>query len=92
MTVKYILMLAVLLAACSDSGVKPAPKAKRESPKFQYHTRGVDGNELITIDLPDYQRCYVWRDQEFKTASMQCPADSAFELPVTGSMDTGPRY
>lgn len=89
---RYILALSILLAACSDSGVKPVQKSKREPPAFQYKTRQINGNELITIDMGDYQRCYVWRDQELKTASMQCPSDSITELPNTGSMETTPRY
>lgn len=39
-----------------------------------------DGNELKIIDVPikdgggyiDNQRCFVWRDVEFKTASLSC--------------------
>lgn len=39
-----------------------------------------DGNELKVIEVPvkdftghvDIQRCFVWRDQEFKTATLSC--------------------
>lgn len=39
-----------------------------------------DGNELKVIEVPvkdgsgfvDSNRCYIWRDQEFKTASISC--------------------
>ena len=40
----------------------------------------IDGNELKVIEVPvkdgsgfvDSNRCYIWRDQEFKTASISC--------------------
>lgn len=39
-----------------------------------------DGSELKVIEVPvkdgsgfvDLNRCYIWRDQEFKTASISC--------------------
>lgn len=44
-------------------------------------THGIQGNQLLVIDTPvsdgsgfvENQRCFVWRDQEFKTATMSCP-------------------
>lgn len=41
----------------------------------------VGPNELVTVEVPsadrlgyiDSQRCYVWRDLEFRTASLSCP-------------------
>lgn len=43
-------------------------------------TYRFDGNELKVIETPvrdatgyvDVQRCFVWRDQEFKTAAISC--------------------
>jgi hypothetical protein len=44
-------------------------------------THKVDGGELRVIETPvsefpgivETQRCFVWRDTEFKTASISCP-------------------
>ena len=43
-------------------------------------TYTIDGNQLKVIDVPvkdstghaDIQRCFVWRDNEYKTASISC--------------------
>lgn len=43
-------------------------------------TYRIDGSELKVIDVPvkdasnfvDVQRCFVWRDAEFKTATLSC--------------------
>lgn len=43
-------------------------------------TYRIDGNELKVFEVPvkdssnfvDIQRCFVWRDQEFKTATLSC--------------------
>lgn len=42
-------------------------------------------NELLVLDVPSVtfetmisrQRCYVWRDAEFKTATISCPGGEA---------------
>lgn len=53
-------------------------------------TYRINGNELLVIDVPtrdslgfvENQKCFVWRDAEYKSASMQCPAGSAdLQLP-----------
>ena len=44
-------------------------------------TYTIQGNQLVVLDVPtrttsgfvDSQRCFVWRDQEFKTATISCP-------------------
>jgi hypothetical protein len=44
----------------------------------------LERGEFIIIDTPvrsvgaqvERQTCFVWRDFEYKTASMQCPADA----------------
>lgn len=46
----------------------------------EVRTYRLDGNELKSIEVPvkdasgfvDSQRCFVWRDQEFKTATISC--------------------
>jgi outer membrane biogenesis lipoprotein LolB len=43
-------------------------------------TYRFDGNELRVVEVPvkdstdfvDIQRCFIWRDQEFKTSTMSC--------------------
>jgi outer membrane biogenesis lipoprotein LolB len=56
------------------------------------HTYQVQGNQLLVVDVPvdgtakrvESQKCFVWRDQEFKTASIQCPADTPGDLAIQG--------
>lgn len=44
-------------------------------------TYAIQGNQLQVIEIPaadmsgfvEIQRCFVWRDLEFKTASISCP-------------------
>lgn len=42
----------------------------------------IDGNQLLVVDVPvldpgsvyvDSQRCFVWRDAEFRTSTISCP-------------------
>lgn len=50
--------------------------SKTPEPKV-YH---LNGNELKVIEVPvkdstghvDVQRCFLWRDQEFKTSTLSC--------------------
>lgn len=49
----------------------------------------VSGGELLVIEsrhrdgnIVESQRCYVWRDAEFKTTSMSCPADPDYPAPA----------
>jgi len=43
-------------------------------------TYRIEGNELRVVEVPvkdstdfvDIQRCFIWRDQEFKTSTMSC--------------------
>lgn len=46
-------------------------------------------HELVVLDVPsaqgttlvERQRCYVWRDAEFKTATISCPGgETSFDL------------
>jgi hypothetical protein len=54
-----------------------------------YH---VGENQLLVVDVPvggsarhvESQKCFVWRDQEFKSASIQCPPESPGDLTVEG--------
>lgn len=58
--------------------IEAAEAALNRSPDVRtYH---LDGSELKSIEVPvkdssgfvDSQRCFVWRDQEFKTATISC--------------------
>lgn len=50
----------------------------------------IDGNELKVIDVPikdgsgylDNQRCFVWRDAEFKSATLSCGQMPEIVLPA----------
>lgn len=62
-------------AALADAAVAQTPVPRRYK---------VDGNDLMIIDVPskdeatgllETQRCYVWRDNEYRTATITCPAD-----------------
>lgn len=52
----------------------------------------IQGSQLQVLNVPvadsrgyvEMQRCYVWRDVEFKTASMQCPSESNDAPPPSG--------
>lgn len=54
----------------------------------QHVTRFGD-HEIRQLDLPvsdgyggtEYQRCFVWRDAEFKTATLSCPSEQDGALP-----------
>lgn len=83
-------LLALLaLAGCGEEPaprparadrVKAAEEAAAQPPRVQRHA--VDGGELVILQVPvrigrtltDRQTCYVWRDAEYRTASLQCPA------------------
>lgn len=49
----------------------------------------LDAGELTVIDtatvseggFPDSQKCFLWRDSEYRTASLQCPAAASGDLP-----------
>lgn len=57
------------------------------------HTYPFGNGELVVMDVPivaqggfaDSQKCFLWRDAEFKTASLQCPNDSLGELAPGGA-------
>lgn len=78
------------MAGCSQQEPKAAPK--RIKPAITgSKTIKLDSGEMVVVDLPDYQRCYVWRDIEFKTASLQCPSD-ATDYRVGNAQDGNPGY
>lgn len=83
---RWLLLLA-LLAGCSDPpDTKPAKRDRQRAaqeamakpPVTKFYRIGE--NALQVIELPvqdtsgfvDIQRCFVWRDAEFRTASISC--------------------
>jgi hypothetical protein len=91
---RVLLLLAALLLAACDSG-KPLPNRASRKQAAQAaadqqparHVYRFDSGELHVLDVntvtggfADSQKCFLWRDSEFKTASLQCP--SSGEMPV----------
>ncbi len=66
---------------------KPTPEQMANSPA-QSVTREINGNQIVSIQLPvikygamvEVQHCIVWRDREFKTASLSCPGGTDIDL------------
>lgn len=52
-------------------------------------TYRIDGHQLLVLDFPvkdsagflDRQRCFVWRDAEYRTASLSCTPGEPAALP-----------
>ena len=51
----------------------------------------IDGHDLLVIDVPmresygdtlEIQRCFVWRDAEFKVATLSCPHEAEEAPPI----------
>jgi hypothetical protein len=98
-----VISLAFLLGCTDDKPkgrLNPDPKRiavmelqLSQAPKTRSYKVGA--HELMVVDLPvqsgrvfvERQRCFVWRDSEFRTASMSCEADSDLD---TDSLDTIP--
>ena len=74
-----LLIVAMHVAGCDKpKPPKPAAPEKVEVKPAVVHT--VPGGQIIDINVPgevwhDSQKCYVYRDLEFKTSSISCPAD-----------------
>ena len=83
-----LLLVALVLVGCSADAQKPPRTAKdrKEAAELQLAKtpiprtyRYADG-ELKVLDVPvadtsgfvDRQRCFLWRDTEFKTATLSC--------------------
>ena len=70
-----------ILSACEKPA--EAPKARKQPSERDHATvvREVNGHELLVLDVPssgllglvENTNCFVWRDKEFKTASISCP-------------------
>ena len=89
--------VCILLFGCSDSSQPVASKRAQKIEKAaelinktpKPHTYQIDSNQMVVIEVPtadeygyvETQRCYIWRDAEFKTSSMSCPADQT-QVPI----------
>lgn len=90
------LVIAVLTGCDNGKTEKRAERLAKEQKEFtekmatissprEYQ---VNGHQLLVVKIPvdsfgvdvDYQRCFIWRDQEFKTATMQCEQPPEMDL------------
>lgn len=80
---RYLLIL-LLLSACSDAKpptpVEPMPVLTAPAQAI-YQVAGGEVRVLqVPIDvisgIPITRQCILWRDTEFKTASLQCPTEA----------------
>jgi hypothetical protein len=94
---RYIALAVLALASLGACNDKPPKQTKEQRaaeikeklavlPAAREYT--VNGHQLIVLSVPidqfgfiEYQRCFVWRDQEFKSASMQCQQPPELEPP-----------
>lgn len=93
MMLRLTLILALVLAGCSDAPAdvprrtmnerrNDAIAISKQPPQQTSHQ--LRNGELIVLDVPvvvapgfsDVQKCFLWRDSEFKTASLQCPSEA----------------
>lgn len=78
---RYLLILVALLAGCSDKAVKPIKALAISEPAAKSYS--LPNGSLTTIQVPvitmgdvrESQTCFLWRDSEYKTATLQCPND-----------------
>jgi hypothetical protein len=86
---RVLLILIILLAGCTER--QPSAKARHESPLSAntkpepQRTHQVGQNQIIAVQVPgelwfESQKCYVFRDLEFKTSSMSCPAGATGQI------------
>lgn len=67
-----------------------AEAALSKTPAARTYTIGE--HQLLVFNVPvktiggmvEYQRCMVWRDREFRTATLSCPSDVIDPSPLEG--------
>lgn len=96
MLLRLLLPVALVLAGCGRASGEDTSQADRahrakeaaeQPPAVNRFT--MEHGEFIVMRVPmlisrtlvDWQTCYVWRDAEYRTSSMQCPADGGMEPP-----------
>lgn len=95
---RLLLPLLLVLYGCSDAPAETPRRKVGESKAPSQQTYRFEHGELLVIDVPSYsspkynemQRCFVWRDGEYKSASLQCPGDASEATPVGGATQDSP--
>ena len=103
---KYLLIALLLVgcsdkpkpdrAARKQERIEAAKVIVKRTP--QPKTYRIDGHQLIMVELPESDdqgyieahKCFIWRDAEYKTATMSCPnAQEAYspELNTSASLN-----
>jgi hypothetical protein len=85
--VRPILAACLVLAACSEAAVPPKDAPRRAqvdiTAKPDVRVHRFDDGELRVLEMPvhvtrggfvERQTCFLWRDLEYRTTSLQCPA------------------
>ncbi len=82
-----LLSVVVAIVGCSDPAptTKSTPPPPKERLDVAEKTHNMAHGQLVVIEVPiagvkritEHQTCFLWRDSEFKTASLQCPNDRA---------------
>jgi cardiolipin synthase len=100
MKILSMLCCCAMLVACSDETPvakfmrrEPTQQAESRAPQAPRQlVYPMPSGQLIVMEVPvadpdgDWiQHCFIWRDTEFKTASMQCPAADAQDESATDS-------
>ena len=82
-----LLTLILALSACGEKAPPKKTRADRNLANEQALTSlpetreysSINGHQLLVVKIPvvqysllEYQTCFVWRDKEYKTATMQC--------------------
>lgn len=84
----WSIVIVMVLVACDNSpkpaNRTPAERAARAEEKLSVppvpRTYAVGDNQLVVVDVPvkdsehfvDKQRCFIFRDTEFKQSTMSC--------------------
>lgn len=93
------LLLALVLVGCSEAPAENVPAKPLPLTTPTPRIWHFDSGELMVIDVPvastprriETQTCFIWRDREFKVASLQCPADTG-EILSPGQTQDLPHY
>ena len=80
---RIALALTLILAGCTQE--PPKPQAKQRDRVEQQRTHQVGQNQIISVQVPgemwfESQKCYVFRDLEFKTSSISCPTGATGQI------------
>lgn len=98
-----LLALVLTLPACNEkpkSTKSPAEidgDTQKEYLAATTKTRAFDvnGNQMLVVSTPiksyfgvEYQTCFIWRDKEYKTASMHCGQQPEMDLSNLGGRES----